>query len=146
MISRAAIIREARTWRGTPFAHQAHARGLATDCVGFVGGVGIAVGALAPDIFARHAGYERTPANGALEAICDAHLQRIAPERMQPGDVALLRFSVEPQHLGLLVPYALGGLALMHAYSRAARVIEQRLADVWRARIVRVYAFHGVEP
>jgi len=42
----------------------------------------------------------------------------------------------EPQHLAIVTPYRHGGLAMIHAYSRSSAVVEHRLADVWRARIV----------
>jgi len=148
--TRADIVAEARTWIGTPYQHQARVRGIGCDCGGLIGAVGVAVGAFPANAwaaeFAPHAGYARTPANGMLEAICQRFLRAIGLAAVQPGDVVLMRFSVEPQHLGILAPYHLGGLSLIHAYSHArpGRVVEHRLADVWRARVVQAFAFPGV--
>lgn len=145
---RADIVTEARTWVDTRFAHQGHTKGLATDCAGFIGGVGVAVGAFAANVweaeFAEHAGYGRTPANGMLQVLCRRFMRSIATAEAQAGDVLLMRFATEPQHLGILAPYEHGGLSLIHAYSRARKVVEHRLDDVWRSRVVEAFALPGV--
>lgn len=146
MTTRAAIVAEARAWLGTPFAHQAHSRCLGTDCIGLVASVGVCTGVFAADAwqrdFAQHAGYARSPANGALEQICDRYLVEV-PEP-QAGDVALIRFDREPQHLAIFVPYRHGGLALVHALSRAGRVVEHRYGAPWPALTVATFAYPGV--
>ena len=57
----------------------------------------------------------------------------------QPGDLLLMRFAREPQHLAVLV-----GENIVHAYANAGRCVEHRLDDAWSRRIVRVYRFAGV--
>lgn len=150
MIDRGEVVTEARTWLGTPYAHQGHTKRVATDCGGFVAGVGMAVGSFPADawstMFAEHAGYARRPLNGMLEAICRRYLQPIPIEAAREGDVVLMRFGTEPQHLALLAPYLHGGLSIIHAFSRARPpgVCEHRFADVWRARVTEAFAFPGV--
>jgi cell wall-associated NlpC family hydrolase len=39
VISRSAIVAEARTWIGTPYRHQASLKGVGCDCLGLVRGV-----------------------------------------------------------------------------------------------------------
>ena len=39
MVSRAAIIAEARGWIGTPYCHQASLKGAGCDCLGLIRGV-----------------------------------------------------------------------------------------------------------
>jgi NlpC/P60 family putative phage cell wall peptidase len=147
MVTRAAVVDEARRWLGTPFHHQAHTRGVGADCLGMVGGVAIALGLYPAEawatIWAQHAGYARTPDGSTLEAVCRRYLVP-AGHLMQPGDVLLMRFSRDPQHMAILVPYAHGGLAMVHAYSRAGRVVEHRYAPVWQARTVDWYSMPGV--
>ncbi len=144
---RAQVVAEARSWLRTPFAHQAHTKGVATDCGGLIAGVAIALGLLPSDFwerdFAPHAGYPRTPGAGLVSALCQRFLRPVHT-RPDHGDVLLLRFSAEPQHLAIVTPYRHGGLAMIHAYSRARSVVEHRLADVWRARIVAAFALPGV--
>lgn len=147
---RDSIVAEARTWLNTPFQHQAHAKGLGVDCGGLVASVGVAVGAFPEEswamMFAEHVGYSRTPANGALEAICYQFMKPIPTDSAREGDVVLIRFQDEPQHVAILAPYVYGGLSIIHAYSRAApgRVVEHRMADVWRARVAEAFAYPGV--
>ena len=58
---------------------------------------------------------------------------------MLPGDLLLMRFAGEPQHLAVFT-----GETIIHAYQATGRVVEHSLDDKWRRRIVRVYRFVGV--
>lgn len=149
MTTRAEIVAEARQWRETPFQHQGRTRGVACDCGGLVGGVAVALGILPAtwwaDVFdPLHGGYSRTPAHGTLQGICELFMVQIDAETIQPGDVVLMRFKVEPQHLGIVADYVHGGLSLIHALSTAGKVTEHRFAPEWRSRIVAAYSFPGV--
>lgn len=146
---RHAIVAEARRWIGTPYQHQAHARDIGCDCAGLVGGVALGLGLVAADwwetAFAPHAGYARQPLGDGLVRVLDRFMLRIAPAGLQAGDVAVMRFRRDPQHLGIVVPYAHGGLALVHALSSGPRaVVEHRLDDRWRERVTHAYALPGV--
>jgi cell wall-associated NlpC family hydrolase len=103
MIERPAIVAEARTWLHTRYRHQAHTKGLATDCIGLIAGVGVAVGSLDADAVqrtrARHEGYSRQPSHGILQTVCDEFLLPIALEQAQAGDVVLMRIGTEPAFL-----------------------------------------------
>lgn len=148
MVTRQVIIDEARSWLDTPFQHQSHRKGLGCDCGGLIGGICIGAGLFPADwwetSFASHSGYARTPSNGTLEAICHLFMRRIPLAEAKPADVLLMRFKQEPQHLAILVPYRYGGLEMIHAYSRAGKVVGHRFADVWRARVVEAFALLGV--
>ena len=129
------IIAAARACLGTPFVHQGRIPGVALDCAGLIVSVAGAVGAEYVD----HSGYGRNPANGLLESVLDAQpfLERVFDR--QPGDVLLMRFAGEPQHLAIFT-----GNNIIHSYESVGKVCEHRLADVWAARIVRTYRFKGV--
>jgi hypothetical protein len=120
---------------------------VGVDCGGLVGGVAIALGIVPAtwwrDVFdPQFGGYGRQPANGTLQRVCESFMRRVlAPD---VGDVLLMRFADEPQHLGIVGDYAHGGLSLVHALARAGRVVEHRLAPVWRARVVQGYSMPGV--
>lgn len=146
-MNRGDVVTEARTWIGTPFHHQGRKKGVGVDCGGLVGAVAMDVGLLPSNFwrcaFAPFAGYARTPANEALRGICERFMDSTTDP--QPGDILLMRFASEPQHLAIVAPYLHGGLSIIHAYSRADRVIEHRYADVWIARTVAAYSFRGIE-
>lgn len=134
-----AIIAGARECLGTPFRHQGKLVGRGLDCAG------VAIHA------ARQAGldvivvdgYGRHPADGSLEqALAEQTcLQPVSLDDRQPGDLLLMRFSADPQHLAIYT-----GESIIHAYQAAGKCVEHRLSDVWAARIVAVYRFVGDVP
>lgn len=133
------IVFAARACLGTPFRHQGRIIGTALDCAGVLIQVAKAVGCNPIDV----SGYGRVPANGQLEAVLDAQsdLERIVDMgARQAGDILLLRFSGEPQHLAVLT----NENTIVHSYEAVGKCCEHRLSNVWAARIVRVYRFVGV--
>lgn len=132
------IIAAARGALETPFRHQGRIAGRSLDCAGLAIHVAREIGADHFDIPA----YGRNPAQGMLQAVLDAQpgLQSV-PDR-QPGDLLLLRFAGEPQHLAFLT----ADDSIVHTYANVGKVCEHRLAAVWAARIVRVYRFREVAP
>lgn len=131
------LLTEARSWLGVPWVHQGRSR-HGVDCVGLLVMVARALGVASHDV----AGYARLPHGGALRALADQHLTPAA-RPLVPGQVVLMRFDGEEQHIGLLGDYP-GGLSLIHAHSRMGKVVEHRLADVWAQRIMAVYTLPGV--
>ncbi|MBK7357570.1 NlpC/P60 family protein [Propionivibrio sp.] len=93
------IINAARACLGTPFRHQGRIPGVALDCAGLVVAVAKAIGADYNDV----AGYGRTPYGGMLEScLCSQPGLDISSKAdRQPGDILLIRFSGDPQHLAI---------------------------------------------
>lgn len=142
-MKRAEIVAVARTLLGVKYAHQGRVGHLALDCAGV------------PVYIAKHFGipltdytrYGRLPVPAEMRSALDAHLQRIQVAEMLPGDVVWMRFDAEPQHLGILGDYVHGGLSLIHAYNGAGlnRVVEHRLDDQWRRRIVAAWRYREID-
>jgi cell wall-associated NlpC family hydrolase len=132
------ILNHARQCLGTPFRHQGRLIAFGLDCAGVVIHVARQIGAGHIDV----EGYGRNPANGQLERTLDAQpcLERVALSERTAGDVLLMRFASDPQHLAICA-----GETLIHAYESVGRCCEHRLSSLWAARIVRVYRFRGVE-
>lgn len=148
MATRGDIVAEARRWIGTPYLHQAHLRGVGTDCGGLVAGVAVAVGLVPARWWAEtfepsFGGYGRQPALDSLSRICDTFADR-TDSRARPGDFLLMRFDGEPTHLAIVADYRHGGLSVIHALSRLGEVAEHRLAVGWARRVVRVYRYRGI--
>jgi cell wall-associated NlpC family hydrolase len=120
-------------------------KGSAVDCIGLVIGVARELGLVALD-FDKN-GYNRIPDGVTLKAGCDAHMDRVALQDLACGHVLLMCFESQPQHMAIVGKIYDGSLTMIHAYSHARppRVVEHRLAPVWRARIVQAYAISGVE-
>lgn len=139
------VVSEARVWLNapTPYQHQQRMKGVAVDCVGLVIGVARVLCIFRPDFDVK--GYDRTPDGESLKAQCDEHLDRVSLPNARPGHLLLLRFAEEPQHMAIVADYIHGGLSMIHAYAKEKRVVEHRLADVWRARIVQAYSYRGLD-
>lgn len=142
MTTRQDIITEARQWTGTRWMHQQSLKGVACDCIGLVKGVAINVGLLPADFATRpevtqFSGYGRRP-DGRLIRALDLFLDRVT--RPELGDVLLMRFDQNPQHVAIV-----SDIGIIHSHASARRVVEHRLDDVWMQRIVAVYRFHGLE-
>lgn len=143
-MTRADILSSARAEIGTPFRHQGRISGKALDCAGLIIRVASAIGAEYLDF----PGYSRHPSDGLLESALDAQasLVRMPLSDMQSGDVLLMRFNTDPQHLAIFAGHSAVYRAegIIHAWLQARKVCEHVLTDEWRGRIVRVYRFAGV--
>jgi NlpC/P60 family putative phage cell wall peptidase len=144
MIDRGAILAEARDWIGTPYQHQASAKGAGCDCLGLIRGVWRAFYGAEPEIappytpdWAERKGAE-TLLDTARKHLCETTLEAAAP-----GDVLLFRMEREApaKHAAILDEGAL----LIHAYWGRA-VVRSRFAPWWRARCAAVFSFPGVAP
>ena len=141
-ITRARIVRTARSWLGTPYHHQASVRGVGTDCIGLVRGVWRELygfdaeqpPAYSPD-WAEAGGRE------TLLAAAHIHMRPVSQRSMQSGDVLVFRFrgDVPAKHTAILVSAA----TMVHAAERAP-VCEVPVAPWWRRRIAGVFSFPGV--
>lgn len=140
---RAEIIKAARGHIGTPWVHQGRSPGFALDCIGLVIVVARELGFVPPDFDFN--GYQREPDGVSLPDGLAKHLVQVAQLQMAPGDVVAMAFDADPQHVGIVVPYRHGGLAMVHAASRSGKVEETRLMFHRAMRFTGAYQFPGVE-
>ena len=129
------IITYARECLGTPYLHQGRLIGLGMDCAGVIVHVAKRLG-FEP---LETPGYARTPSQGLLESAADSQDWLERTPFMQAGDVLMMRFTGDPQHVGIYT-----GENLIHSYEGIGRVCEHRLDSKWAARIVRIYRFRGI--
>jgi NlpC/P60 family putative phage cell wall peptidase len=136
----ASVVREAMTWVGTPYRHQAHCKGVGCDCLGLVRGVWRALygfdieapGIYAPD-WAEAGGEERLLA-GARRCFGEKPLSEA-----RSGDLLLFRWRphLPAKHAGILI----GQDRFIHAYQGGGAVTISALVPQWRRRIAAVFAF-----
>jgi len=142
MISRHAVLTEARTWIGTPYQHQASAKGAGCDCLGLVRGVWRALYGAEPELAPAYTPdwAERHGAETLLEA-ARRHLNEASLVAAQPGDVLLFRMhsSAPAKHAAILDE----GDHIIHAYWGRA-VVRSRFAPWWRARCAAAFSFPDV--
>ncbi len=142
MITRAAIIAEARSWIGTPYRHQASLKGVACDCLGLVRGVYRFAYGEEPEKAPAYssdwaeAGREETLYRAALR-----HLFEVPQADRQPGDVLLFRWrpNLPMKHCAILVAPG----RVVHAYDAAGKVYETDLALAWEKTLAAAFAFPG---
>ncbi|HJT63066.1 MAG TPA: peptidase P60 [Burkholderiales bacterium] len=142
MVTRAALVAEARAWLGTPFAHQQGVRGVATDCVGVVAGVPRALG-LYTDI--AIAPYGAQPDEARMRTELETHLDCVAFRDLRPADLLWFRSDVRRRHLGIVT--GIDPVVFLHAFNRKdiARVVETRLDEFWRSRVSGCFRYRGLE-
>lgn len=141
MTSRPQIVEAAREWIDTPFHHQARLKHVGVDCVGLVIGVARELALVPPDLDVL--GYPRTPDGTSLMATMRQHMRETDRAAMQPGDVIVVSFDKDPQHLAILGDYRHGGLSIIHAAGNTGRVIETRLMFSESMKFVAAFALPG---
>jgi cell wall-associated NlpC family hydrolase len=138
-VTAADVVAAARAEMGTPWMHQGRLPGVALDCAGLVIITARRLGLRPADWDIN--GYARTP-DGSLMAQCARHMQPIG--RLELGAVLVLAVHEDPQHLGIVGDYRHGGWSLIHAASRAERVIETRLMFARGCELRGIYRLPGV--
>ena len=131
------VVAAASECLNTPFLHQGRLAGRGLDCAGVIAHVMTRLGLAYEDM----RGYPRTPYERMIEKVMDRQPNMVAvpQSEMTKGDILLMRFTDEPQHLAVHA-----GENIIHAYEHVGKCCEHRFADVWRARVVRVYRIRGL--
>lgn len=133
----------ARDLLGTPFRHRGRsARGV--DCLGLVV---LCMHSIGREMSDREV-YGRDPTGdlGAMQQAARAHFGEPIYRRgqsldlLQPGDVVLMQWHQQPNHVALVTAHPSGGLALIHAYAQAKTVVEHGLSAQWPRRILEGYS------
>ncbi len=128
-------------WIGTPYHHQASARGIGTDCLGLIRGVWRELygdeAEVAPPYSPDWA--ETSGVEVMLEA-ARRHLVEIAPEEARGGDVVIFRVkrAMVAKHAGLMTSTN----TFVHAIE-GAPVADVALTPWWRRRIAAAFRFPG---
>lgn len=135
------VVALARSWIGTPYRHQASAKGAGADCLGVIRGIWADLygePAEAPPPYSA----EWTEVSGR-EVLWRAAMRWLEPGRGDvEGDVLLFRMarSSPAKHLGVRAVDENGAATFIHAYSGQS-VIESFLSESWRRRVVAAFRF-----
>ena len=133
------IVRLARAWIGTPYHHQASARGIGTDCVGLIRGLYRDLYGIEPEgPFA----YSRDWAEGSgRETLLEAarrHLIEIPKSDARPGNVLVFRYRARSlaKHAAVMAHPT----SMIHALEGAA-VCEVAISRWWRRHLAAAFSF-----
>jgi NlpC/P60 family putative phage cell wall peptidase len=133
------IVLLARTWLGTPYHHQASAKGAGADCIGLIRGI-------YRELYGREAqalpAYTRDWAEAAgqetLLAAARRHLVEIAPSQAEPGAVLVFRWrgATIAKHAAILATPT----TMIHAIE-GAPVSEVSLSPWWHRHLAGAFVF-----
>ena len=141
-LSRDQIVAAARGWLGTPYVHQASAKGAGTDCLGLVIGLYTELLGAAPETPPPYTPdwNERRPCDEPLLSAARRHLTEATP--LRPGQILIFRIvpTGPAKHCGIVSACD----RFIHAYAGRA-VIESWLCRWWMTRLAGVFEFPGVE-
>jgi len=142
-ISRLQIIDTARIWIGTPYVHQASARGAGCDCLGLVRGVWRDTYGAEPEAPPAYTpDWNERRGDEALLSAAQRNMTARAGKKFEPGDVLVFRVTPDgpAKHCGI----ASGPDQFIHAYAGRA-VVESWLNRWWRSRLAGVFIYPGAE-
>lgn len=76
-----------------------------------------------------------------VDVLGDPHaVGPVKREQLQPGDIIVLRYSVEPHHIAIVSNYPYGdGLGIIHADGWTQVVTEHRLSDDMVKRVTHMF-------
>ena len=138
------VIAETRSWLGTPYVHQASAKGAGTDCLGLIRGVWRGLYGAEPELPPPYTpdwnerGWLRSARRAPLLEAARRNMREIPPEARAPGDVLVFRILIDgpAKHCGILTAPD----RFIHAYAGRA-VIESWLTRWWIVRLAGVFVF-----
>ncbi len=141
------IVTQARTWLGTKYHHQGRLKKSSNhnggvDCLGLIIGVlnELQIKDSNGKLLSEYdeINYSNLPDGKRLKAKLNNYLKEIPKQNIKLGDIALLRFANNPQHTAFIGEIE-GQLTLIHCYLSSGKVVEHRINENWRKRIVAIY-------
>jgi NlpC/P60 family putative phage cell wall peptidase len=139
-MTRSEIAAAARAWLGTPYHHQASAKGIGCDCLGLVRGVWRELFGDEPELVPPYTP-DWAEAQG-VEMLLEGAARHFLPGTVRKGALLVFRWKagVPAKHVGI----AVGEGRFVHAYDGAGRVVEGALGTVWGRKLAGAFDFPGV--
>ena len=142
-ITRADVIAAASAWLGTPYVHQASAKGAGCDCLGLIRGVWRDLYGAEPELPPAYTpDWNERRKDEPLLSAARRNLVEKHTRDVEAGDIIIFRVARDgpAKHCGI----ATSPNAFIHAYAGRA-VVESWMNRWWRQRIAGVFTFPGVE-
>lgn len=141
-LTRDAIVQTARNWLGTPYVHQASAKGAGTDCLGLIRGVWRDCCGPEPETPPPYApDWSERQGDALLRDAAARWLIPYGSDTPRIGQVALFRITATgpARHLGIVSAED----RFIHAYAGRC-VTESWLSRWWLSRLHSLYDYPGV--
>jgi cell wall-associated NlpC family hydrolase len=140
-VSRKLVCEVAMSYLGTPFHHQGRFKGVGLDCAGLIVGISQEC-KLYKDKVEDIKGYSRIPDGKTLRDVLLKGTKGEKPiSELKEGDIILMRFHREPQHLGLYMP----NNQMIHSYEGIGKVVIHDFDEKWKNRVISIFEFHNIE-
>jgi NlpC/P60 family putative phage cell wall peptidase len=136
------VVAETRAWIGTPYLHQASAKGAGTDCLGLLRGVWRSLIGAEPEAVPPYTDDWAEPSRQeVLLAAAERWLVRKDIAVAEVGDVLLFRMrqGSVAKHLGIQSEIG-ARAAFVHAFTGHG-VVESPLSHPWQRRIAARFSF-----
>ena len=138
-MNRSEIVGAAREFIGVPWRrHGRNKHGL--DCGGLVFAIAERLGVPVGDLPVADRGW---PDGFLLRHFARYGTERSAGDLLAPGALAIFMDAGKARHTGIIAGSA-GEWSLVHANARVRRVVEERLSQEWRARLLTAFDFQRV--
>jgi len=141
-VTGAEVVAEARSWIGTPYLHQAAAKGAGTDCLGLLRGLWRTLMGDEPEPVPPYTDDWAEPSGDeVLLRAAERWLSRKDRSDVMIGDVLLFRMrqGSVAKHLGIQSEVG-ANAAFIHAYTGHG-VVESPLSQPWQRRIAARFSF-----
>ena len=135
---RALIIKEARSWIGTPYRHQASCKGAGCDCLGLIRGVWRALYGEEPEKAPPYSqDWGDMNRNETLRDAARRHFETISLDEIMPGDVLLFRWREDyvAKHAAIFSTNE----HIIHAYE--GNGVSEVPLYAWRKRLAYAFRF-----
>lgn len=141
-LTRAQIVRAARSWIGTPYHHRASRKGVGTDCIGLVRGIWRELFGQEPEALPAYSGdWAEATGQEAMLAAAQRHLVAVPIGHIRPGDVLVFRLRADTIAKHTAIASEPG--RMIHA-QEGVPVSEVNIGPWWRRRIAGAFSFPGV--
>jgi cell wall-associated NlpC family hydrolase len=140
MVSREAVVAEARSWTGVRWLHQGRNR-HGIDCIGLVVVVRKALGIGDYDL----AGYPRAPDGSFMSHFLNAGGVRVGILKAQPADLLLFKDARTPCHVSIITERRGGLMYMIHALATRHKVVEEPVVAEWQQKWVAAFQMPGVD-
>jgi NlpC/P60 family putative phage cell wall peptidase len=139
-VNRSDITKEARSWKGTRWQHQASLKNCACDCIGLVRGVYRVLTKVDVNTEINYpATWHLYNAEPWLYNECKKHMTEIRIEQAGEGDILL--FKMRPRFVAHHCGFLTADKTLIHAYANVGKVVEVTYDVNWQKWTSNVFRF-----